>query len=189
MFTRTRLFSAALALGVLATIGATGRAQQPQNQDKEQAPGAAVPQHPFGRGEGRGFGHGRGMRRGFGRAMMGELNLTDAQKEQLRTVRQQGFESTKTQREELRQLGQKRAQGALTAEDQARAKTLHEQMRASMKDNRSKIDGILTTEQKAKIDELKKARQAKRGEFRNRRGGLRRQGDGTTPPQKPVQQP
>lgn len=187
MLMRTRLFSAALAIGVFAAIGF---AQQPQNQDKGQAPGAEVPQRPFGRGEGRGFQHKGGRQRGFAPRMMQELNLTDEQKQQVRGVLQQGFESTKAQREELRQLGQKRFQGALSADDQARAKLLHEQMRAAMKENRTKIDSILTTEQKAKLQELKTERQARRAEFGKGRRGLRRQPiDPAAQPPKPSQQP
>lgn len=190
MFTRTRLFSAALALGVFTTIGGSALAQQTQNQDKGQTPGAQVPQRPFGRGEGRGFRRGPGMRRAFAPRLMRELNLTDDQRKQVRGFMQQGSESTRAQREELRQLAQKRFQGGeLSADDKARAKVLHEQMRASMKDNRSKIDGILTPEQKTRIEELKKERQARRAEFGKRRGGMRRQpGDGVAP-QRPVQKP
>ena len=49
MLTRTRLFSASLALALLAVVGATCLAQQPQNQTQNQSPGAGGPPQ-FGRG-------------------------------------------------------------------------------------------------------------------------------------------
>src|SRR5947207_13226005 len=140
MLIRTKLFSASLALALLASVGAVCLAQQPQNQTQNQSPGTAGPP-PFGRGPGRRGPHGPGGPGGpgmLGPGALHELNLTDDQKQQIQKIREANFESTKTQREEVRQLMQKRFHGTLTAEEQARAKTLHEQMQASMKDTGSK---------------------------------------------------
>ena len=186
MLTRTKLFGASLALALLAVVGATCLAQQPQNQTQNQSPGAGGPP-PFGRGGPGRRGHGPrgpggpGM---LGLAALRELNLTDDQKQQIQKITEANFESTKTQREELRQLMQKRFQGTLTAEEQARAKTLHEQMQTSMKDTESKIAAILTPEQKAKLEELMKERKANHDGF-GRRGGFRKErgeGNQSTPP-------
>jgi Spy/CpxP family protein refolding chaperone len=188
MSLRTKIFNASLALGLFAVISGTGLAQQPQNQDKGQSPEINGPQRPFGRGEGRGFRRGHGH--GFGRGLMQELNLTDDQKQQVRSIIQQNMESTKAQREELRQLGEKRSQGTLTAEDQARARTLHEQMRASMKDTHSKIATVFTAEQRTRLEELRKERKANHERFGERRGGFRGQPDrGNPPTQKPANPP
>src|SRR5438445_12031234 len=89
MFSRTKLFSASLALGILATAGATGLAQQPQNPSQGQAPGVNGQQRPFGRGEGRGFRHGPGPGGAFGPGVLRELNLTDGQKQQIRAILEQ----------------------------------------------------------------------------------------------------
>ena len=185
MSSRTKLFSASLTLALFATVSAAGLAQQPQNQDQSQAPGARESQRPFGRGEGRGFG--RGHHGAFGPQLMQELNLTEEQKQQIRTIIDQSMESTRAQREELRQFGGKRFQGTLTAEEQARAKTLHEQMRASMKETHARIETILTAEQKTRLEELRKERKANHERFGKRRGGIRGQSDQDKPPaQKPV---
>jgi len=176
MLTRTKLFGASLALALLAVVGATCLAQQPQNQTQNQSPGAGGPP-PFDRGGPGRRGHGPrgpggpGM---LGLAALRELNLTDDQKQQIQKITEANFESTKTQREELRQLMQKRFQGTLTAGEQARAKTLHEQMQTSMKDTESKIAAILTPEQKAKLEELMKERKANHDGF-GRRGGFRKE--------------
>ena len=186
MLTRTKLFGASLALALLAIVGATCLAQQPQNQTQNQSPGAGGPP-PFSRGGPGRRGHGprgpggSGM---LGLAALRELNLTDDQKQQIQKITEANFESTKTQREELRQLMQKRFQGTLTAEEQARAKTLHEQMQASMKDTESKIAAILTPEQKAKLEELMKERKANHDGFGHRDGFRKERGqrNQSTPP-------
>src|SRR5438067_13590926 len=124
MLTRTKLFIASLALALLAVVGATCLAQQPQNQTQNQSPGAGGPP-PFGRGgpgrrgKGPGGPGGPGM---LGPGALRELNLTDDQKQQIQKIKEANFESTKTQRVELRQLMQKRFKGSLTAVEQARAK-------------------------------------------------------------------
>ncbi len=166
--------------------GASAFGQEPQQPSQSQTRDTGAPQRPFGRGERRGPGHGPGM---FGPGIMRELNLTDDQQKQIHTIIDQSTEGNKTQREELRQLMEKRQQGTLTADDEARARTLREQMRASMKETESKIAAILTPEQKAKLEELKKQREANHEKF-NRGGGAPGRPDrGTAPVQKPPTTP
>src|SRR5689334_979475 len=56
-----------------------------------------------------------------------QLNLTDQQKQQARSLRQSFAKSTVSQRQELRQLMQQRRAGTLTADGQTRAKELRQQ--------------------------------------------------------------
>src|ERR1051325_1291870 len=98
------------------------------------------------------MGHG-----GMGRFMR-ELNLTDEQRQQQRAIMQRRLESTRSQREELFRLGEKRRAGTFTAEDEARAKALHQELRSSMESIRGEMDAVLTAEQKAKLEELKRER-------------------------------
>src|SRR2546430_4920335 len=104
MRTRTKLFGASLALALLAVVGATCLAQQPQNQTQNQSPGAGGPP-AFGRGgparRGPGGPGGPGM---LGPGALREPNLTDDQKQQIQKIREANFESSKPHREELRQL-------------------------------------------------------------------------------------
>ena len=103
----------------------------------------------------------RGMhRRGMGR-LMRELNLTEEQRQQSRAIMQRRLASTKLQREELFKLREKRIEGTFTAEDEARAKALHQEIRTAMEGVRAEMAGVLTTEQKAKLEELKKERKEK----------------------------
>jgi Spy/CpxP family protein refolding chaperone len=153
-------------LVLLTALGAAVQAQQPPPSTQNQTPGNET--RRFGRGEER-----RGMRR-FGRAPLGalrELNLTDDQKKQVRAIMERNFESTKSAREELRTLGQKRFEGALTPEQQARAKELHQQMAQSMQSAMTELTGILTAEQKARLEELMKDEGRKGGRHGRRFGG------------------
>jgi len=124
----------------------------------------------------RGFGKRDGMRRGGGRGFgmhgLKELNLTDAQKEQIRTImeskRNKG-EANQTQREELRQIIEAKRSGTITAEQQARLKALHEQRRQEMRQTHEQILAILTPEQKTQLEQLKQERKERREEFRQKR--------------------
>jgi len=186
MFLRTRLSFTGLSLGLLTAFGAVAQAQQPQPSTQNQAPGTEPSRH-FGRREGRGFRRGPGPGANYGPWLLNGLNLTDDQKKQVHAIIEQTFQSRKGEREELQQLGEKRRQGTLSVDDQARARTLHQQMRASMADTETKIAAVLTAEQKAKAEELIKERKANLERFGGRPRGLRGQpGQGNPPPQKPA---
>ena len=109
------------------------------------------------RGGREGFGH-RGP--GIGRFMRG-LNLSEAQREQVRAITQRRLEGTKSQREELFRLREKRIAGTFTPEDEVRAKALHQEIRSSMEGIRTELAGILTAEQTARLEELQKERKTK----------------------------
>ena len=73
--------------------------------------------------------------------MMRELNLSEAQREQSRAIVQRRLEGTKSQREELFRLREKRIAGTFTAEDEARARALHQEIRTSMHGMREEMEG------------------------------------------------
>ena len=157
MFLRSKLTVAGLMLG-LATFGAAAFAQQPQTNN----PVTGV-QQPRRSGPAR-----RAMRRrarlGMFRALR-QLNLTDDQKQQARSIIQGHLQSTKAELEELRQLTQQWRQGTLTPEGLARAKELRTQLAQTRKAVRAQLAGILTAEQKAKLEEMIKTRRANHGLF------------------------
>lgn len=101
--------------------------------------------------------------------LMGELNLTDEQRQQRRAIMERRLESTKVQREELFRLGEKRRAGTFTADDEARAKALHQELRSSMESVRSEMDAVLTAEQKAKLEQLENERKQEREQRREQR--------------------
>ncbi len=160
MLKTTKATVAGLIFGL--AFGTAVFAQQPTPQI--QSPTPAVQQR-------QGFGQmarRRAMRRG---AMMGafrglrQLNLTDAQKQQVRTIIQSNFADTKASREELSKLRNQRREGTLTPDQIARAKELRKQLQESRMGVRSQLAGILTPDQKAKLGEMIKTRRANHEKF------------------------
>ena len=168
MFLRRKLTVSALILS-LGACSATALAQQTQSttpgaatQQAAQQPGSAgLPR----RGERR---RGRGGRQ----RALAEINLTDAQKQQVRTIIQTQAQNTKPQREELRQLMQQWRTGTLTPEGQARAKELRQQLMESRRGVHTQMQNVLTAEQKAKLQEMRELRRANHQRFGRRKPPL-----------------
>lgn len=119
--------------------------------------------HEGGRGHGR---HGKG---GFGAKFAQELNLTDAQKAQIKTIRQESRQANaaffEQSRATMKELWTAKKAGD-TAKVDALKPTLDTQ-RAQMKQIRaaeeSKIASVLTAEQNAKWQQLKAQRAERHG--------------------------
>jgi Spy/CpxP family protein refolding chaperone len=101
--------------------------------------------------------------------LMRGLQLSDEQRQQSRAIIQRRLESTKSQREELFKLREKRIAGTFSADDEARAKALHQEIRASTEGAKTEMQSILTAEQKARIEEFQKERKARREQRINER--------------------
>jgi protein CpxP len=150
-----------LACG-MAAFAQEAQPQTPATQDdtfrKDRIERMEQHRERLGRREGMKGREGTGRRvRGMGH-LMRELNLSDEQRQQSRAIMQRRLESTKTQREELFKLREKRIAGTFTAEDEARARALHQEIRTAMEGVRTEMAGVLTAEQKARLEELKKER-------------------------------
>lgn len=119
---------------------------------------------------------GRGGHKGMGMGFRG-IELTDAQKEQMKAIGQASRESSKALRDQMKanreQLAQATANGAFNeAQVQAIAQqqgALHAQMVVEREKVKSQMFAILTSEQKAKIAEMKQLRQQKMQERRAKR--------------------
>ena len=111
----------------------------------------------------------REMREHSFRGMMHGLELTDAQRQQLKAISDRRVESTKLQREELMQLREKRRAGTFTEADAARVTALREQIRASMEGIRAEAEAILTAEQKQQLEQRKVEREQRHQERKIRR--------------------
>jgi Spy/CpxP family protein refolding chaperone len=152
--------------------GLIGFAQQ-QQQTPGQGDKERAERHMRGEGEGRGEGHG-----GFAGHFAEKLNLTDAQKAQMKQIADRFHESTKALR------GQHREdrdggfdafkdgafnEAAVRAEAQARANAQVE-MEVARARMMSEMYNVLTPEQKAQLAAEKQQREQKRQEWRSRRG-------------------
>jgi protein CpxP len=157
-------------MGTILACGIVAFAQEPQPQTpstqdetfrKERIERMGRHREQMGSREGMRGHDGIGRRRvGMGH-LMRELNLTEEQRQQGRAIMRRRLESTKVQREELFKLREKRIAGTFTAEDEARARALHQEIRTAMEGVRTEMAGVLTAEQKAKLEELKKERREK----------------------------
>ncbi|WP_299415590.1 Spy/CpxP family protein refolding chaperone [Acaryochloris sp. IP29b_bin.148] len=102
-----------------------------------------------------------------------ELNLTPEQTEQIDQIREQGSQAKEATREEFRAAREKMQtlMASDASDDELRAQhqvlqDLHQQMGDARFENKLQIRQVLTPEQRAKMAELKKQRQGKRGRGR-----------------------
>jgi periplasmic protein CpxP/Spy len=130
---------------------------------------------PGGR-EGRGFGrHGH---RGPGAGMFRGLDLTEAQKDQLKALHEQQREAMKPAMEQQKALRDQIRQALESANPDAtrigqleiQAHRLRQQMKAEHEKMRDSFVNILTPEQKAQWEKRKQDREQRREQFREKRG-------------------
>lgn len=125
--------------------------------------------------DGQMFGPGGPQGRGGGRFAFRGLDLTDAQKEQVKAIQQKSFETSKPYREQLRAIHEEMkaatANGAYNEEAvraiAARASQVQVEMQVIGLRTKSEIYNILTAEQKAKLAEF----EGKRSERQQKRRG------------------
>lgn len=122
------------------------------------------------RGFGKRGGFDKGMRGGkFGMHGLRGINLSDAQKEQLRTIMEANRTANQSSHEEFRSLREARRDGTLTAEQQTRLQTLREQMKQNAEQTKAKVLAILTPEQRAQFEQRKEEMEKRRLERRQMR--------------------
>lgn len=159
MSLRKKLTGAGLTLGLIFTFAAAAFAQRPMPPQQE---GASRPMQE-GRG-GRRLGPGK---RGHGAMkLFRELNLTDAQRDQMRGIHERAMASTKSQHEELRGLRANNQGGPLSTESQARAQALRAEIEQVMRGAHQETLNVLTQEQRTQLEQLKEERKARHKERR-----------------------
>jgi len=138
------------------------------------------------RGEGRRMGGRHHGPRGPEKMLraLGRLDLSDAQKEQVRTImesKRAGFEQN---REQLRELGRAKHEGTITAEQQTQFDSLRAQMKQNAKAVHEQVLGVLTADQRTRLEQLK-AEMDQRREERRQLGPRHGRGEGAPPADKP----
>jgi Spy/CpxP family protein refolding chaperone len=135
-----------------------------------------APQNDGG-GEGRGGRHGRmdregRMRGGGGRGMMrrralDRLNLSDAQRNQLREIEARYGQNFKAQRQEVRRIIELREQGErLTPEQRQRLQQLRGELRDSAEKMHAELVAMLTPEQRDQLKRMREEVEARRKQRR-----------------------
>ena len=107
---------------------------------------------------------------GFGtlRALR-ELNLTETQQQQARTIMERFVASIQPQREQLKQLREQGRDTEPSADVREKAKALREQIHQSEQNMRTEILAILTQEQRTRLEQIEAERKARRDQMRERR--------------------
>lgn len=183
MSLKFRFISTLTVAGMIAAFSVFSTAQDTKTEAPKTAPEKV--EKPFkgdhrgmGRFGGRGFGgkkHGRHMMRGFMRG----IELTEAQKEQIRGIREANKPDQATM-DEMRTLMQAKRGGTLTPEQDARFKSLRDERKAKGQAVHEQMMNVFTAEQKAQIEKNKLEMKQRHEQFRQKREELRKQKqDGT----------
>ncbi len=157
---KTKISSLLAILFAFASFSVAVSAQNSPQTTKVEKETSEKMEHHGGR-----HGRGEGMRgdhdgAGFMRELRG-INLTDAQKAQLRTIHEANKPDQATMAE-MKSLMEARRSGSLTDAQKDRMKTLHRQARAHREQVQAQVLAILTPEQRQQVE-------AKRQEMKQRR--------------------
>ncbi len=162
MSLRRKLTLTSLTLGLIFALSAVAFAQRPAPVTQDNG------QQQEGQGRWRGSRPGMGKRGPGGvLRLIGQLNLTDAQRQQLRAIDERFESSIKSQREEMRRLYES-SQGSWSADTEARMQALRGEMGQAMRGMRQEMLNILTEEQRTQLEQLVKERKARHQERRGR---------------------
>lgn len=162
-------FTLAAATVAFAGLTAAQETTTPKTGDTQKQ------ERPDGRGFGRHHGFGKGMkdgrfgRRGGGFGMLRGIDLTDAQKQQIKSI----MEANKPDEATMQQLRSfreaRRNGGALTDDQKAQMKAFREQAQQKREAVRLQIEAILTPEQKQQLETRKADMEKRREAFRQKR--------------------
>lgn len=198
MSIKLKVITTAASVAMLFAVGSNAMAQQqPAPQGERPSADGKGPGH-HGRG---GYGPRRGgMKRGMRGGMRGPgkqmgpggimqefrgLDLTQAQREQIRGIMEANRPSDAV-REEMRTINQARRDGTITEAQKTRAKELMEQGRTNMATVRQSAYGVLTAEQKAKLEARKSKMNERREKMKQRREECKQKPEGCQgPPPRP----
>lgn len=171
-FTVLSIAAATAAFSVAVSAQETPVPAEKKVEKIRKGEGRAMGRGEFGRKGMAGHRGGPGMRRGGGMGrMLHGLELTDAQKTQIQSIMAANKPSAEA-REEMRTLMMAHRTGTLTTAQQERFEAIRTQRQEKGRAVHEQIMGVLTAEQKAKI-ETRKQEMRQRMEERKANRGLR----------------
>ena len=167
-FKLTSVFAVAVAAAGF-TVSASAQDAAPTTKER-------IERHE--KGERGGFRHGekrmRGGHRGGMMRGLHALNLSDAQKEQIRAIHEAN-RPDKSNMEEMRSLMEAKRAGTLTAEQKEQFRAFRQNARAKREQVHAQVLAILTPEQRQQLElkkqEMKQRREERRNQRRENRGG------------------
>lgn len=147
----------ALGIAVFSTA-AIAQDSTAGKTDKNKADKVSKGEGWGGRKMGRGFGPRWAMRGGMHGMFLRQLDLTDAQKVQIKAIREANKPDPAVVME-MHELRKAKFEGTITPAQEARLNALRDQQIAKMRSVRDQINAVLTAEQRAKIEERKQMRE------------------------------
>ena len=183
-FTTTTLAVALGAFGMIASAQTTETpaADGTKVEKGDRKGGFGKRGGKFGKRGGMRHGGGHGMRGGMG--MLRGIELTDAQKEQIKAIRQANKpgEETMALMKSIREA--RKAGGTITEEQKAQLKSFRDDRKAKMQGVHEQIMAVLTPDQKTQLEAKKAEGMKRREEFRQKRKEMRekRKAAGETTP-------
>lgn len=162
-------FSSAITLGfAVAAFAVVGAAQDATKTQDEK--GQKIEREHRRDGH-RGMRRGKGGRHGMGGVGFGlrGIELTDAQKEQIRRIHEANKPNEALRAEFKAMRDARRNGGEITAEQREKFKAFRTEMRAKRQSVHEQILAILTPEQRQQLEARKAERQERREEFRKNR--------------------
>lgn len=171
MSLKTRMVSLTTCAVAIAAISTISYGQNPTTE-KAVTPGDKVEKHGMKRG---GFGrHGRMAGHGGGFHGLRSLNLTDAQKAQIKAIREANKPDEAIIAEMKAIRDARRAGTELTEAQKDRIKAIREQRAAKAKSVHDQIMNVLTVEQKAELEKRRTEMRQRREQFRQKREEFRK---------------
>jgi Spy/CpxP family protein refolding chaperone len=167
---RNKIFTTAAAAALVSVFAFGASAQEGGVDSAKTGKNAERGAEWKARGGDRKHGGMKGKRGGMHRGgmMLGKLDLTDAQKAQIKGIREANRPDPSS-REEMRSLMKAKYDGTITADQQVRLDTIR---RANLDRSvivRGQIEAVLTAEQRAKMEEHKAAMKTRMEERRKMR--------------------
>ncbi len=178
MSLRSKLFAVVFAVSAFAVAGFAQEVKETPKEGDAKLERGAARRDGLDKGmHGGGFGrHGGRM----GRFGMHSIDLTDAQKDQIRQI----LEANKPDPavlQEARTILRAKWAGTATAEQEARLQVLKTQAREKAQSVHQQIKAVFTPEQKAQIEQRKQEMKQKMQELRQRRQEMRQLRQKDTP--------
>jgi Spy/CpxP family protein refolding chaperone len=191
MSLKQKFVSAITLAFALLTLTVFASAQEKTTTDTTAAPENRERREP---GRSKGEGRGPGMRggrhggpggpRGMLRGLHG-VDLTDAQRTQIRGIMDSKRDSFRQAHEQMRTLKSAKREGTLTTEQETQFKTLRDQVKANADAVRQEVLNVLTSDQKLKLEQFEQEMKQRKAE-RRQRGPRPGRGEGPPPADKPV---
>ncbi len=151
---------AVIAFTTFVSAQDADKAQQDSTQKREK--------RERGFGQKRGFGDKRGMRGGGIMRGFKQLNLTEAQKQQIHSILEAN-KPDKSSFEAIRPLMEAKRNGTLTEEQKQQLESFRAQQKQKHDLVRQQVLGVLTTEQVAQLEKMKEEMKQKREERKQMR--------------------